>query len=209
MNTSLDLVLDFWSWFENHQSHILEAITQDNDEWLRENLTVRVRSLQKRKVCPRLNWEIGPGRKKRWSFVVSPVVRDNVGLTRFAIENAPEFPDWEFHYAKPAKTGNPFAIDLADERGNRVTIDASEWSYLINPCGLRAGARGVLFVGDGVTYLSQNERKRIAYLVLDNVLGEEKVFELIGEAMLLDKSVVPRDAPTQPMGQLKGEFLRV
>jgi hypothetical protein len=108
--TPLDIHL-FWAWFRAREAMILAAVRESDHEWLRRELSTRVSKLTPAAVHPRLNWEIGPGQRKPFQFVLSPVVKSNMKYAEEAIRLALDLESWEWHSFKPYKSANQYDLD--------------------------------------------------------------------------------------------------
>jgi hypothetical protein len=97
----------FWEWFRANERLIIEKVKQFDHDWLRTELTRRVKWLSPAGV---INWEIGPGKARPWQFVLSPVVTENLEFTEAAIRAAPDLDDWEWHAWKPANSATATSL---------------------------------------------------------------------------------------------------
>ena len=164
-----DEIRKFWEWFSASQCAILDAVRERTASWLSLNLAPRLRATQEDSPFPRLNWELGKGEHRKWSFIVSPTVKENIVLAERIIAGCPQSTEWEFHVGRQAKPNWDFQLSLPDESGRELRIDASEWHYIIKRTD--AGAY-VLFVANSLGAFSEQLKTKVAYLILDHSVGE-------------------------------------
>ena len=86
------------------------------------NLTAQVKRIQ-----AQLNWEIGPYHDPENTLIISPSVRDNIGLARRIVEAAPTFTGWHFLPAKPPKELERLTMELPGIDDAKVCGD--DWVY--------------------------------------------------------------------------------
>jgi hypothetical protein len=115
-------IATFWKWFRDWHGDIVAAYESGDSFWLDANLTERVKQLE-----PRLNWEMGPYHHPGNTLVISPSVRDNIGLAQRVVAAAPELSGWHFLPAKPPKELKRLAMELSGIAGADVCGD--DWVY--------------------------------------------------------------------------------
>lgn len=86
------------------------------------NLTAEVKRIQ-----ARLNWEMGPYHDPENTLVISPSVRDNIGLARRIVEAAPMLPGWHFLPAKPPKDLERLTMELPEI--DEAKLCGDDWVY--------------------------------------------------------------------------------
>ncbi len=204
MNTE-EHIQAFWDWFRENQDSIVDAVRERDSSWLARNLAPRLRQVSGDRKTARLNWEIGKGTSRVWSFSVSPTVKENIELAASVVRHAPETPEWEFHLGRQAKPNWDFCLTLPDDTGAELHIDASEWRYLVKHTDKGAY---ILFVTTCLPTASEQLRTRIAYLILDSVLGEMFVLEHVAGAFLLDETRVGEASGKQSIRLLRNDFYR-
>ncbi len=164
----------FWEWFRE----VAEALAANaKNSALVKELDSRVRDLDLK-----LSWEIGPGLSKPWQLVISPNLnRDRRKRAREIVARAPALPAWEFHSARQPKKWH-YKLTLG---GDRVPIDASEWTFVL----LRYpdGAHEILLKGKGLPPLSDEERWQAAAITLESILGEDMVIDRVNKFELVDE----------------------
>lgn len=112
----------FWKWFRDWHGDIVAAYASGDSFWLDTNLTQQVKQLE-----PRLNWEIGPYHHPDNTLVISPSVRDNIGLAQRVVAGAPALAGWHFLPAKPPKELKRLAMELPGIGGTNLCGD--DWVY--------------------------------------------------------------------------------
>jgi hypothetical protein len=172
---------DFWAWFAGESSLIAQLFSADDQRRLDALLTPQVKKLE-----PGLAWEIGPGSKKTYRFVLSPQgSREHLVRSKQIVAAAPELPEWEFAPAKPPKQWDMRLI-MSNRRGQEVEIDANLWKYLLTAYDNRAFF-DVTLVAEKLPRLDEKARAFAGYLILEGILGEAFVIERIGDVQLVTK----------------------
>lgn len=191
----------FWSWFEHNQEDIIRAFKSGDDSWLRHELTSRVVALTPEGKRPRLNWEIGRSAEREWRFCFSPLVKDNLVLTENIVARAPRMERWEFFDAKPPRPLSRLSYRLADETGEEYSFLADDWDYVLLSHG--DGRFSIDIVGDIPTTLDIGFRSRVAYLLVEGILGERFAIEHIGEIRLLNPKEIDQNLPKTKLVKLR------
>lgn len=135
-------------------------------------------------IHPGLIWETGPGESKRRQLIISPNLNPDLRETaKNIVSAAPALEDWEFQHARPRRKWN-YQLMLETGRGATIEIDASGWVFI----ALRypAGTYQVLFHGENLPPLTENQRRQVAADVLVDLLGEEVVLNAINDFCLLN-----------------------
>ena len=167
----------FWRWFKEHLQEIEAGY--DADRVVKE-IDRHVRSLGP------FTWEIGPGRDKEFSFVLSPGGNASlVNMCRRVVSRAPIFASWELHSSKPPKDWSyKFSFLLTD--GNEIAVDATLWRYRL----LRYTDSATLDIdicAPALTTLCKRDQTTAAEIVLDSVLGEAGRLEAIGRIEVFER----------------------
>lgn len=196
-----DRTTAFWKWFVVTEREIARALEESDYDWLQNYLGARVKRLAAPAV-PGFGWEVGPGELSKYEFTLSPVVASNLSLTEYAIYRAPPLDGWEWHaWRQPKKGRARFRITFPSGIVH-YPIDAAEWRF-----GLKRRKDeklDVLFVADalGHEFLSQSLRTRIAYLLLDNIVGEDVTLQRVGVAYVALAAEIPLPLPLAPIEML-------
>jgi|SRR6266498_4588913 len=185
---------EFWAWFSEAQAEITLAVSNSDHDWLRENLTPRVTALTPHPENPTINWEIGPGKTKRWQFSLSPLVKANLIATRIIIDAAPELPEWEFYPAKPPRRFENAIYRFSDDTREELEFDVRNWEYILTSLG---GGRmfTIEVVGDFPAWIDEAMRRKIGHLTVEGILGEELLIERVHSIIASTKAEVDPRAP--------------
>lgn len=198
-----DEIYMFWSWFSKSHQEIISAVADRDSQWLADHLAPRLRAIQKGKNQARLNWEVGKGKLRRWSFCVSPTVKENIKLAQRIVDCAPEQSEWEYHVGRQAKPNWDFCFTLPDEFGKELSVDAANWHYFIKRTEFGAY---ILFIADCLQNASEQLKTKIAYLILDLAVGEMIVLQHVASAFIIDESRAGGAPEQQPMHLIRQEF---
>jgi len=121
-NLQKKLVAAFWKWFKAFRREVENAYSSGDTSWLDSELTNRVRAIE-----PNLNWEIGPYFDPEFTLVISPSIRQNIGLAKAIIHTAPQIAGWHFLAAKPPKRMTRLVAELPFRSDAEICGD--EWCY--------------------------------------------------------------------------------
>jgi hypothetical protein len=185
---------DFWRWWPGARERIAGAIESGGlDQPLIGEISGAVSSID-----PGMAWELGPGRSSRYAFCVSP--EGNAALRQAALRWLAAAPPvdatWEYHASKqaaPTLTG----LQVANHRFELDEMRAiASWDSVRRRLDVRLWHPQF----DGVP---PPVRLQVAFVFLDNLLGEEDVERWIGQIDLLE-------APTggRTPSELKAEIGR-
>lgn len=206
ISPDIDFFTRFWEWFQRHEQDIIEAVQRFDHEWLRNQLTPQVQKLLPPEVRPGLNWEIGPGKTRRWQFVLSPIVKTNLKYTEAAVGAAPNLENWEWHAFKPAKTDWSHELEIVNADGKSVTINSADWQYV-----LKKNASGapfsILFLSACRVDIDEASRDRAANLVLENIIGEKALLDSFQSVDLLSGGMIPDNVPRSEIGDLRDHLI--
>lgn len=168
---------DFWAWWAASRDQVADSISARR---LDANLVGEI-SGAVRAIHPAMAWELAPGRVAQHAFCISP--EGNAELRQVALRwlsTAPE-PDaiWEYHASKQASpklatleiAARPF--DLEEMRA------ITSWDAARRRIDVRLWHPGFPDVPD-------NTRVQVAFLFLDNLLGEDDVERWVGQLDLLE-----------------------
>jgi len=158
----------FFEWFAANAAALTHA---SQDPAIVAKLNERVDRLN-----PDLAWEIGPGIKAEWFFALSPDGEDSLSESvRYVISRAPEVPRWEFHAFRQPRNARP-VVELETPRGP-IEIDANDAEYVL--LRARDGTYDMLISLPVASQLHDRERRTLAVLLLDGLIGEEPRMSLI------------------------------
>ena len=168
-------IAGFWSWWVTARDRVAASIESGAADSLVDELSQAVR-----RIHPKLAWELAPGRDARHALIVS--AEGDLAVRPAALEwraAAPE-PDatWEYHASRqPGPLGQlrvgATDVDLAGFRAittwdeNRERVGVRLWHPAL------AGA-------------PEQVRGQVAFLFLDNLLGEDDVERWVGAIDALD-----------------------
>jgi hypothetical protein len=167
----------FWAWWSQARPRIEHAIEQGSfDRRLVDEISRSVKAID-----PRLAWEFSKGRQARHAFTVTPegnAMSRPAALTWLA--SAPEADTtWEFH-ASRQPSQDPGSFEVA---GHRFDVDAVRAIASWDDQRLRADVR---LWHPAWPEVPDIVRQQVAFLFLDELLGEDDVERWIGRIDLLD-----------------------
>lgn len=187
-------ISDFWNWFASKTGVIGFDPTEPE--------FVRALDEKVRRVESELSWEIGPGQVKTWALVISAGFRAELrSIARAVIEAAPKLPEWEFLSSRPPKDWD-YVFQLQRNEGEALQIDASDWTFLL--LQYPDGSREILLKGDAASQISDDERREAATIVLESILGEEKLMDFAGSYELvgdIDARFIAGQRPIQQLSE--------
>jgi hypothetical protein len=169
---------DFWAWWAGARDRIANAIeTGSFDAKLIDEVSRAVRG-----VDPRLAWEFARGRQARHALCVTPEGNAEVrpGALRWLAAAPPADATWEYHASRQASAGGGSSHEVG---GRRLELDGmraiSSWDETRRRIDVRLWH-------DVFADAPEPVRQQIAFLFLDNVLGEDDVERWIGQVDLLE-----------------------
>jgi hypothetical protein len=154
----------FWKWFQNNEAMLFDF--ERDQEAVFDRLAGEMH-----KVHPSLTFEFGPKENGRREFVISADgIKDAIPSVESLYAAAPALERWQFIKFRPRR--NPFDIEYGG-----VSVKASSVSVLLEPDGQKAGI--TVFI-PGYTQEGHNTYAGIAFLLLDQALGEYDVETRVG-----------------------------
>lgn len=165
----------FWDWFSSNSQRLLAAIEAGKLETLTGELQAVTAEF-----LPRLSWVFGPGENGGHSFTVTG---EGDKSLQFLAEQcrvmAPSLPGWTFYASRQASDAESVR-NMAISLGGGSSIDAESFSVLprINEESERID---IWLWHDSLAQVPQDHHYQIAFLFLDEVLGEFGTQTLIGE----------------------------
>lgn len=187
-------ISEFWNWFVREAGVV--GFDPTEPEFV-QALDERVR-----KVEAELSWEIGPGQVKTWALVISASFRAEFrSIARAVIEASPKLPEWEFLSSRPPKIWD-YVFELQRDEGEALQIDASDWTFVLLQYPDRS--REILLKGDVAAQITEDERREAATIVLESILGEEKLMDFAGSYELvgdIDARFIAGQRPIQQLSE--------
>lgn len=195
--TEAERIANFWSWFSQNQNAIAHAAAQSDDDWLRKEMTPRVLNLLPNDhVGPRINWQIGPSQTRKWQFCLSPLVKQNLPLTRRAASEAPLLSDWEILSSKPPRN-SVRQYTLVDGGGTEHIICCADMKYALTR--YPGGQFSFDLIGELPYGLDAADKRKVAYLVIEGALGEEFMLDHVCGVDLHDANDFDPSIPTSAL----------
>ena len=186
-----------WSWFRSVEQRLHQA---PEDGSLHAELERFLAAID-----PRLSWEIGPvPRSRRVYFAVSPDLQHELlGLAQTVRDAAYESKLWRFLACRPAKPWNKvLQIDTGRSKPEHITL--SGWRHVL----LRYpdGQHEVLLAAPWAAGKPKKLRRAVAWIVVQNLLGERRVLESIYNVELTAELDEQFAKSTRPLRQLARAF---
>ena len=103
--------------------------------------------------------------------------------------------------SRPPKNWN-YIFQLERNEGEAFQIDASDWTFLL--LQYSDGSREILLKRDAASQISDDERREAATIVLESILGEEKLMEFQGSYELvgdIDARFIAGQRPIQQLSE--------
>ena len=176
----------FWAWWSQRENRLVEVIGVAAPQWLIEELSEAVRRIDEGLV-----WEYGPGQNARHALAVSgegdPKLR--MLAERWRQRGPASGPIFEFHSTRqplPAERLRHFRIRM---RGLDVAFDGFRCE--VRPEPARATV-DVAIYHPSFSHADREARLNVAFIALDQTLGEDGVERWLGCVDVLDDA--PADA---------------
>ncbi len=193
MNSNPETIAEFWKWFSLH-AHRLESADRPDSKAL-EELTFELRRIDQGLV-----WEIGPDSDKKYTLCVSADgFRERVECVFETIAMAPKIPNWSFvAFRQRTEPGFGFSIgNLKIECSNlRFELLSNDLIYI------------AVYVPNELDPNSEDV-KRIAFITVDELLGEYDVITKVGCVKVLKIEDFHSSGSLLTAGELAIEFDRV
>jgi hypothetical protein len=162
----------FWKWFENNEAALLAV--RDGREKILSELTLQIR-----KIDPKLVYEFGPEENGRREFTISADgMRDSFPAVETLYAAAPPLPRWKL--LKFRQRREP--VDISYQG---VRVMAKSVRVGVTPAGDKVDI--IVFI-PGYTQAAQNTYMSIAFLMLDQSLGEYDVETFLGSVDVRPKA---------------------
>ncbi len=164
---AFDHIRQFWAWFVDHEPELAAATVSES---VLADLEKHLFAIKQ------LDWEIGPGVRRRNLFALSPRGNsEDMQITRSIIAQAPALADWEFYPAKPPRRWKLKFLMTVD--GKQVQIDGAKWEFIARP--LTDGTYDLVFRAPADINLPREYLDWAAMIIADGELGEETRMELV------------------------------
>lgn len=179
---------DFWKWFQRSDAMLFDF---ESDQVRSFELL----SLELHKVHPKLTFEFGPKENNRRDFVIS------------ADGNLAAFPKVESLFAASPAMAKWKVIAFRPRRAatsvqyNGLTVNAAKVRFLLRADGKKAG---ITIMIPGYAKEAHEKYAGIAFLLLDQALGEYDVETRVGFVNVQGMPVVPSEA--LPFPKLASNF---
>jgi hypothetical protein len=168
----------FWRWFQSNESRLFDF----EDE--REKIFDQV-GAELHKIDPALTFEFGPKKNGRREFVISADgIRSAFPKVEALYAAAPSLPRWKFIKFRPRRT--PMDVNYGG-----VTVKARLVVVALEPAGPKANL--TIFI-PGYSQASHQTYMAIAFLLLDQALGEYDVETRIGNIDVKPAAEAPEKA---------------
>lgn len=183
----------FWSWYTEAAPRIYQAIEADRCQMLAKEISAKVKE-----VAPRFAWVFGPGANGRGhSFTLSGEGNPHQQLlTIYWLAQAPSLAGWTFYAARQPGSIRMLHMHTAGHKFNPL-------EFWVTPFPNRDKEKVDIKVWHPLfDKIPEEERWRVLFLFLDEVLGEYRTQQWIGEI----KHDRTRLADSMPIEELN-EFL--
>jgi hypothetical protein len=177
-NSGPDGDADFWTWWAGARDRVAMAIANGGfDKALVDEIS---RAVQK--VHPDLAWELAKGHAAEHAFCVSPEGNAAIrpAALRWLASAPPPDATWEYHASRQASPLSGAAIDAGGHTFELESMRAiTSWDE-------RRRRLDVRLWHDEFTRAPLPVRQQVAFIFLDNLLGEDEVERWVGQVDLLD-----------------------
>lgn len=168
-------VESFWAWYATNSQRMLDLIDASRIQELTPEIQEKTATL-----LPRLSWVFGPGENGGHSFTVTG---EGDVSRQFLAEQcrlmAPSLPGWTFYGSRQASDPDSirsWAISLGDASEG---IDA-ESMFVVPSVNEESERIDLCMWHDGLAGVAEEHHWQIAFLLLDEVLGEFGTQTLVG-----------------------------
>ncbi len=168
---------DFWSWWSTARDPIADGISSGAiDERLVQEMSAAVAAIH-----PDMAWQLAPGTAAQHAFCLSPEGRADLRQValRWLDTAPPADGTWEFHASKPASP-QLGGLDIGGSQLNLSEVRAiTSWDKSTRRLDVRLWHPTFPSLPNQVTH-------QVAFLFLDNLLGEDDVERWIGSVDVLE-----------------------
>lgn len=164
---------DFWKWFQKNEAMLFNF--EKNQEKTFDQL-----AREMHKVHPSLTFEFGPKENDQREFVISADgIHDAFPKVESLFATAPQLPKWKFIKFRPRR--QPFDLQF-----NGISVRSAEVSIWAQPAG---DLVDITVYIPGYNKTNHKTYVGMAFLFLDQALGEFDVETKVGKISVNDKSV--------------------
>jgi hypothetical protein len=161
----------FWIWFTNNSENLFHF--EKNQDQIFDDL-----SSELKKVHPDLVFEFGPVIDNKRDFVISADgIRAAFPAVELLYENKPKLNDWNIIKFRPRRK-SIFTIEL---NGKKITPEDLKFALLNEDDSTKSGI--ILFI-KGFNKIEEENYTHIAYLFLDQIIGEFDVETHVGSILV-------------------------
>ena len=165
----------FWKWFQNNENSLFD-FEKDQER------TFDQLGTEMHKLNPNLTFEFGPKEDGRREFVISADgIRGAFHEVEALYAAAPSLPRWKFIKFRPRRKPNDILY-------GGVSVKASSVSVMVKPNGEMVDI--TVFI-PGYTQAAHKTYAAIAFLFLDEALGEYDVETRVGQVNIDSASKAP------------------
>ena len=184
----MDSQLTFWHWFDAHQDELVDF--EVDQERIFDDL-----SEQLTRVHPNLTFEFGPKADRREFVISAGGIREAFPAVSSLVAAAPKLDRWHITAFRPRRT------PLNSIQIGEICIGPGDVEFSLLTKGSTIGIQLFIpgFQENDVTF------KQIAYLMLDDALGEYDVETKVGLIKMLPPEA-PRTARRYPFAELPSLF---
>jgi len=158
---------EFWNWFVQHEAELFDFRVEHEVE--RERLFNEL-AKELQKVHRELSFEFGPNDTPREFVITACGIKEAFPSAKSLVNSAPNLERWQITALRPRRS----LTNVVEFRGKRV--DPKEVQFTLLSDGKVAGVR--LFIPGYQE--TDSALKQIAYLLLDEALGEYDVESHLG-----------------------------
>jgi hypothetical protein len=165
----------FWEWFQKNENTLFDF--EKDQERTFDRL-----SAEMHKLNPNLTFEFGPKEDGRREFVISADgIREAFPEVEALYTTAPSLPRWKFIKFRPRRKPNDISY-------GGILVKAASVSVLAEPHG---GMADITLFIPGYTQAAHKTYAAIAFLFLDEALGEYDVETRVGQVNVDSASKAP------------------
>ena len=168
---------DFWQWWLSTRDRLADAIsTASIDQSLVGEISRAVSSIH-----PEMAWELAPGRRAQHAFCISPEGRADLRPVALAwLDTAPPADaTWEYHASRQPSQALPRLEIAGIQFDLREMRTIASWDASSRLLDVRLWHPRFEGIPSGV-------RNQVAFLFLDNLLGEDDVERWVGQVDVLE-----------------------
>ena len=189
---------NFWKWFVEHEEKFRIITDPRNVREMLDNQILQFGPFY---------WEIGEGKNKPHTFIISPNGdRKLLDISLDIMDEAPDLPLWDFYGAKPSIDWD-YTFEMYDNFVVKQKIDASDWEYIIRMTPERKIK--LLIYAENIDFLDDEDKIVAANLVINNIIGEEDKIIYIESISFIPLVNEHQENDIQMMPQFGFEFDKI